>query len=107
MSSIDTRAPFFPNAKGSQREIEQTNRSQFLRRNSYERANELNNQTSGDAKVTIPDSIKDYSRIKMAVDMAPPIDNTEKIARLRSQIQAGTYEPDYEAIADKLLANEY
>ena len=43
----------------------------------------------------------------MAVDSAPPIDNTDKIAKLRSQIQAGTYEPDYDAIAEKLLANEY
>ena len=107
MSNIDTRAPFFPKTNSSQKEINGARRSQLLRRNSFERTNELNNQTANDAKVTIPDSIRDFSRIKMAVDAAPPIDNTDKIARLRSQIQEGTYEPDYDAIADKILSNEY
>ena len=107
MNSIDTRAPFFPKSKNPNNEIGSAKRSQLLKRNSFERTNELNNQTAKDAKVTIPESIRDFSRIKMAVDSAPPIDNTDKIAKLRSQIQAGTYEPDYDAIAEKLLANEY
>ena len=66
MSSIDTRAPFFPNSKTAQQEIEQMTRAKALRRNSYQRAQELNDQTRGDAKVTIPDTIRDFSRIKKA-----------------------------------------
>lgn len=107
MSNIDTRAPFFPNSKSSQREIENAKRAQFLRRNSIERANELNTRTARDAKVTIPESIRDFSQIKRAVDMAPPIDNTDKMARLRAEIQGGTYQPDYDAIADRILQDEY
>ena len=107
MSSIDTRAPFFPNSKTGKQEIESANRTQFLRRNTAERANDLSHRTAKDAKVTIPESIKDFAMIRKAVDMAPPIDNTDKIARLRSQIQAGTYQPDFDAIADKILMDEY
>lgn len=108
MSNIDTRAPFFPNSKTGQREVDQARRAQFLRRNSYDRAQELNNGTSKDAKVTIPEAIKDFSRIKKAVDMAPAqVDNTDKIASLKARIQAGTYQPDYDALADKILSTEY
>lgn len=107
MSSIDTRAPFFPNSKSAQKEIENAQRAKFLRRNTTERANDLNNRTARDAKVTIPEAIRDFSRIKKSVDMAPPIDNTDKIARLKAEIQAGTYQPDYDAIADKILTQEY
>jgi negative regulator of flagellin synthesis FlgM len=107
MNSIDTRAPFFPNSKTGQKEIEHARSAQFLKRNSYQRSQELNDQTSKDAKVTIPESIKDFSRIKKAVDKAPEMDNTAKIAKLKAQIQTGTYQPDYDALADKLLATEY
>ncbi|MAX65707.1 MAG: flagellar biosynthesis anti-sigma factor FlgM [Bacteriovoracaceae bacterium] len=106
-NNIDTRAPFFPNSKTAQREIDQAKKAQQLRRNTYERAQELNNQTAKDAKVTIPDSIRDFSRIKKAVDTAPEVNNQEKIAQLKAQIQAGTYQPNYDAIADKILASEY
>ncbi len=107
MSTIDSRAPFFPNSKTGQQEVEQLRRAKVLKRNSYARAQELNDVTSRDAKVTIPDTIRDFSRIKKAVDAAPDVDNSAKIARLKAQIQAGSYEPDYDAIADKLLAREY
>ena len=107
MSNIDTRAPFLPNSKTAKREVEIANRSKLLRRNTSQRANELSNNTAKDAKVTIPESVRDFSRIKKAVDMAPPIDNSDKIARLKSQIQAGTYKPDYDAIADRILSDEY
>lgn len=107
MSSIDTRAPFFPNSKSAQKEIENAQRAKFLRRNTAERANDLNNRTARDAKVTIPEAIRDFSRIKKSVDMAPPINNTDKIARLKAEIQAGTYQPDYDAIAEKILTQEY
>ena len=107
MNDIDTRAPFFPNSRSAQQEVEQARRAKALRRNTYDRTQQLNNLAANDAKVTIPESIKDFSRIKKAVDMSPPVDNTDKIARLKAQIQAGTYQPDYDAIADKILASEY
>lgn len=106
-NSIDTRPPFFPHSKSARRDVEQAKQAQFLKRNSYDRAQELQSKTSSDARVNIPDSIKDFSRIKKSVDMAPPVDNSDKIAKLKAQIQAGTYQPDYDAIADRMLANEY
>ena len=109
MSNIDTRAPFFPNSKTAKRNIEQAKQSQAasLKRNTYERAQQLNDIASRDAKVTIPDTIKDFSQIKKVADSTPEVDNTDKIAALKAQIQAGTYQPDYDAIADKILASEY
>lgn len=108
MNNIDTRSPFFPNSKTGQKEIEQAKQAQILRRNSMERANDLQARTSADAKVSIPDAIKDFSRIKKIADTpGPEVDNTAKIARLKAAIQAGNYQPDYDAIADKMLATEY
>ncbi len=107
MSNIDTRAPFFPNSRTGKQEMEQIRRSKFMARNSFERAQQLHEQTRSDAKVTIPDTIRDFSRIKKAVDSAPEVNNSEKIARLKAQIQAGTYQPDYDAIADEILSREY
>ena len=109
MSNINTstRSPFFPNSKTGQKEIEQAKQAQFMKRNSMERAQDLQSRTSEDAKVTIPDSIRDFSRIKKVADSTPAIDNTDKIASLKASIQAGTYTPDYDAIADRMLATEY
>ena len=50
---------------------------------------------------------EDFSRIKRAVDLTPDRDNSAKIADLKARIQSGTYETNYDAIADKLLASEY
>lgn len=107
MNTINTRAPFFPNSKSAQQtEVGRSSGAQ-MRRNSYERAQELSDRTSRDVNVAIPDSIRDYSRIKRVVDAAPEIDNSARIAELRSQIQAGTYQLDYDAIADKMLSTEF
>ena len=38
---------------------------------------------------------------------APEIDNSEKIARLKAQIAAGSYEIDYDGLADKILSSEF
>lgn len=105
MNSIDTRPPFFPHSKTAQ--DVKTNRSKALARNTFERAQELDNNTSRDAKVAIGDQIKDFSRIKRAVDNSAPTDNSAKIADLKARIQAGTYEVDYDGLADKMLASEY
>ncbi len=107
MSSIDTRAPFFPRSKTAQAELQRAKSAKALQRNTYDRTQELENKTAKDAKVSIPDKIRDFSRIKKAVDAAPPIDNSAKIASLKARIQAGTYEPDFDAIADKILSSEY
>lgn len=107
MSNIDTRAPFFPNSKTGKRNIEEAKQSANLRRNTFERAQQLNDIATRDAKVTIPDTIKDFSQIKKVADSTPEVDNTDKIAALKAQIQAGSYKPDYDAIADRILASEY
>lgn len=107
MSTIDTRTPFFPHSRTGKREVEGAKQAHLARTNSYERAEEINKLTAKDAKVTIPTAIKDFSRIKKIADSTPQIDNTAKIAELKSQIQSGEYKPDYDAIADKILSSEY
>lgn len=108
MNSVDTRAPFFPRSKSAQQaQTSRANAAQSLGRNSYDRAQELEARTSDHARVSIPDKIRDFSRIKRAVDAAPQVDNSDKIARLKAQIQNGTYQTDYDALADKILSTEY
>ncbi len=106
MNNIDTRSPFFPRSKSAKQQPF-IDKAGALKRNSYDRVKELENKTSKDAKVTIPDSIKDFSRIKKTADAAVPVDNTDKIARLKAQIQNGTYDVDYDAVADKMLQTEF
>jgi negative regulator of flagellin synthesis FlgM len=109
MSSIDTRSPFFPRG-GQSAKTESTKGGGQVgeaNRNSTERASELSDKTATDAKVSIPEGIKDFSRIKKAAMAAPEQDNSEKIARLKAQIQAGTYEVDYDGLADKILSSEF
>ena len=78
-----------------------------LKRNSESRKSELEAFSKSDSKVDIPDAIKDFSRIKKAADMAPEIDNTDKIARLKAQIADGSYKIDYDGLADKMLEQEF
>ena len=106
MNSVDTRAPFFPNTKTGKTPINPS-RSISIDRNSPDRAAELQLKTQDHAKVDIGDKIKDFSRIKKSVDAAPEINNSQKIADLKARIQAGTYEIDYDALADKMLETEY
>lgn len=106
-SNIDTRAPFFPNSKTAQKEAAAAKKLNSVSRNTYDRAEEIRTKTGQDAKVSIPDTIKDFSRIKKAVDSAPAPGNEDKIAELKARIQAGTYEVDYDALADKVLQSEY
>lgn len=108
-NNIDTRAPFFPNSRTAQdaRKARSTRAAKFLERNSIEKAQELHAKTSEDAKVSIPESVKDYSRIRSTVEASPETDNTDKIASLKAQIESGTYNVDYDALADKMLASEY
>ncbi len=107
MSSIDTsRSSFFPNSKTSAERAGAANKTSIKRNDPY-RAQELKDTTKNDAKVDIADAVRDFSMIKKAVDAAPEVDNTDKIARLKQQIQAGTYQVDYDALADKMLSAEF
>ncbi len=108
MSSIDTRSTFFPRGRSPQTEAAKNGTGvDSIKRNTTERATEISDKTGTDAKVSIPEGIKDFSRIKKAATAAPETDNSEKIARLKAQIQAGTYEVDYDALADKILNSEF
>lgn len=107
MSSIDTsRSGFFPHSKTSAERASQANKA-GLKRNDPYRAQEIKDTTKNDAKVDINDAVRDFSMIKKAVDAAPEIDNSDKIAMLKKQIQAGTYQVDYDALADKMLSAEF
>jgi negative regulator of flagellin synthesis FlgM len=104
---LSNRAPFFPTNKSSRQAKSNSVERADLRRNTQERVSRLKGQTAGDAKVQISDAVRDFSRIKKAVDVAPPMDNSEKIARLKQQIHRGEYEMDYDAIADRMLSRQY
>jgi negative regulator of flagellin synthesis FlgM len=106
-SNIDTRSPFFPKSKSSQVGSASTSKTEGLEKGINNKASELKNRTQSDAKVNIGEGVKDFSKIKRIADSAPDIDNSEKIARLKAQIQAGTYEVDYDAVADKMLHAEF
>ena len=108
MSSIDTRSNFFPRGRDIKSESAKGgSKVDGVERNTMERASELTQKTATDAKVTIPEGIKDFSRIKKAAMSAPEVDNSEKIARLKAQIAAGSYEIDYDGLADKILTSEF
>lgn len=106
MNSVDSRTPFFPKSRNGQSPLSKAQKS-ALQRNTFERFQEIEDKTSQDAKVNISDAIRDFSRIKKAVDTADTIDNSEKIANLKAQIDQGTYDIDYDALADKILDSEY
>jgi negative regulator of flagellin synthesis FlgM len=107
MSTIDTRPSFFPQSKSAKAEAAKSRQIDSAERNSMDRASELTAKTAGDARVNIPEGVKDFSRIKKAAMSAPEPDNSEKIARLKAQIEAGTYEVDYDSLADKILTSEF
>lgn len=108
MSTIDnSRSMFFPNTKG--KEAQESNRINpaNLKRNSEARKSELDVYAKSDSKVDIPDAIKDFARIKKVADSAAHVDNSEKIARLKQEIQNGSYKVDYDALAGKILEQEF
>ncbi len=108
MSSVqNTRSGFFPNAKTADARSTELRKQSPIKRNTGVEKAYLDNQTSRDAKVSIPDSVKDFSQIKRAVDAAPTIDNSAKIAALKQQIQGGDYKMDYDKMADKILGEEF
>jgi negative regulator of flagellin synthesis FlgM len=107
MTNIDnTRSNFFPNSKTGTSNFKKMD-GVSLKRNTYEKQSEIDLNTKKDAKVDIPDAIKDFSKIKKVVDATPERDNSAKIEALKQQIAAGNYKMDYDAIADKLLGEEF
>ena len=102
----NSRSSFFPNTKTSTTKGQNVNRT-ALKRNSYDKQREIDISTKRDAKVDIPDAIKDFSKIKKVADATPERDNSAKIEALKKQIQAGTYKVDYDAVADKILTEEF
>ena len=110
MSNIETsrlRTPFFPNTreKGLKR-MERLN-SPFLKRNSLDKKGEIDSLTKNDVKIDIKDAIKDFARIKKAVDASETIDKSDKIKSLKEQIKNGTYNMNYDKLGDKILSSEY
>lgn len=109
MNNIDStnRSSFFPNSRDNKVGTSRSRAmNKALTRNDADRIQALE-QSKNDARVSINQGIKDFSRIKRAVDAAPEIDNSDKIAKLKQQIESGTYKVDYEALADKILASEF
>ncbi len=102
-----TSSSFFPKKDVNNTAASKKLRQTVLNRNDSNRKEEIDTSSKKDAKVTIPEAIKDFSRIKKAVDAAPELNKTDKIAALKAQIEAGTYKVDYEALADKILEQEF
>ena len=106
MNNIDsTRSNFFPNAKPSANgpgKASQVN----LKNNTYEKQKYIDSYTKRDAKVDIPEAVKDFSKIKKVADAAQ-VDNSAKIQALKKQIADGSYKVNYDALADKILGEEF
>ena len=95
----DTRPDFFTKTRANN----QIRENIPYKKNDSDRKKFLNEVTSDDVKVQINDSVKDFARIKKIVEHAPDINNQDKIARLKREIQAGEYRIDYDALADKII----
>lgn len=107
-NNINTRSAFFPNSKTAKAdELSKQKRLEELAKKRQMRSQELKNNTAEDASVQISDGVKDFSKIKAAADAAPERDNSAKIARLKAQIQNGTYNIDYDQVADRIMAEEF
>lgn len=105
-----SRRNFFPNSSSSKADEAKKSaqiQRMMAKRNDPARKKELDTLGQANAKIDINSKIKDFARIKRAVDAAPQVDNTDKIASLKAQIKAGTYNVDYDALADKMLASEF
>jgi negative regulator of flagellin synthesis FlgM len=61
------------------------------------------NSASIQDKINISSKVKMYQDIKNAVFDAPDI-RADKVRDIEQKLSSGTYSPDYNAIADKLLS---
>ncbi len=102
----DTRPSFFKSKTTNIENIKGRQTPSLLNRNELEKQNEIKESTSKDVTVDIPDKIKDFSRIKYAVENSPDRDNTEKIQDLRGKISKGQYDIDFDELAKKIIESE-
>ena len=86
------RTKFFNDLKENNEEVQQKKKGEKF--------------SSLDAKVTIPEAIKDFARIKKVVDESPIMDNEKKIEKIKNQIKDGSYKVNYDLLAEKILENE-
>jgi negative regulator of flagellin synthesis FlgM len=109
---IDSRPSFFPKvSKPNSSQLKSSSNLASLDNltenpSKIERVNELKELANRDAKVDIDHRIKDFARIKSAVDMAPDLDQSDRIQRLKESINRGEYQFDYDALADRILEQE-
>ncbi len=107
MNDLKTKGPSFSQTKKITPEssISQLHKM-GLKKNTEKRKKELESFET-DSNVTIDDVVKDFSRIKKAVDSAPNIDNSDKVARLKREIERGAYRIDYKELANKMLTSDF
>ena len=104
MSNIEsTRSHFFPKSKSTQ---PATNES-ALKKSPLNQKIGHKKKTDSDAKIMLSDTIKDFNLIKKTVDSSPSMDQSEKIGHLQRRIASGEYKIDYDALADKILSQEF
>ena len=106
IKSSKMRPPFFPGKTNPSSPFRKTD-LHSLKRNQLERKQEIDSISKEHAKVSIPDSIKDFSRIKKVVDISEPLDNTKKITELKAAIKNGSYKVDPDLLAKRILDSEY
>lgn len=114
MNNIDpssNRSSFFPKSRGAKSNprpsLHRPGDIGQIDRNSLEKQQYIKTLTKNDAKVDINSRVKDFARIKSAVDRAPDLDNSAKVAALKQQIANGTYNINYDALAEKMLQSEF
>ena len=101
----DNRPSFFPNSKTAR--AKQVAKKQYQRLSESEsQKNNSPEQSNLSASVEISEGLKDYSRIKEIAVNAPEQDNSEKIEMLKNQINSGSYQVDYDRLAEQLLFQE-
>ena len=99
----DNRPSFFPNSKAAR--AKQIAKKQYQRLSESEKNNSPE-QANASSSVEISEGLKDYSRIKEIAVSAPEIDNSKKIEMLKNKINSGTYQVDYDRLAEQLLFQE-
>lgn len=78
--------------------------SQVYRSNSVSATKKAKNNQLFSDKLEISQEAKAFKTAKAAVDNAPDI-RADKVANIKAQIEAGSYNISSEAVADKILEN--
>ena len=94
---------FFP----EDRIIEKNKSSSRLKKGDKRTLINSSSQKNNDTKVTIPNQIKEFSRIKKLVDATPKIDRAAIVKNIKERINNNTYKVDENALAERILAQEF